>query len=47
MHLIVCLQEILNLTDTHGVFIRVRAGIDVVMGEAIWEFQTIDPTTGA
>ena len=27
-------------------FVRVRAGIDVVVGEAIWEMQTVDPTTG-
>ena len=40
------LQEVLNLTETHGVFVRVRAGIDVIAGDAIWEFQTIDPATG-
>ena len=34
------------MTETHGVFVRVRAGIDVIMREAIWEFHTIDPTTG-
>ena len=27
-------------------FVRIRAGIDVTMGEAIWEFLTIDPETG-
>ena len=51
MHLRVILivimhKEILNLTETHGVFVRVRAGIDVVLGEAVWEFQTTDPVTG-
>ena len=40
------MKEILNLTETHGVLVRVRAGIDVIMREAIWEFQTIDPATG-
>ena len=41
-----CHKEILNLTESHGVFVRVRSGIDVVLGEAVWEFQTIDPATG-
>lgn len=36
----------MNLTETHGVFVRVRAGIDVLAGDAIWEFQTIDQATG-
>ena len=34
------------MTETHGVFVRVRAGIDIIMREAIWEFHTVDPTTG-
>ena len=41
-----CHKEILNLTESHGVFVRVRGGIDVILGEAVWEFQTIDPATG-
>ena len=45
--MVICLhKETLNLTETHSVFVRVCAGIDVVEGEAIWEFQTIDPLTG-
>lgn len=29
-----------------GVFVRVRAGIDIVTREATWEFQALDPITG-
>ena len=36
----------MNLTESHGVFVRIRAGLDVVSSSAIWEFQTIDPVTG-
>ena len=34
------------MTDSHGVLVRVRAGIDVVNNEATWELQSIDPETG-
>ena len=36
----------MNLTESHGVFVRIRAGLDVVSSQAIWEFQTVDPVTG-
>lgn len=35
------------MTESYGVFVRVRAGIDVVSREATWEFQALDPETGA
>ena len=34
------------MTESHGVLVRVRAGIDVVTNEATWELQSIDPETG-
>ena len=34
------------MTETLGVLVRVRAGIDVVNNEATWELQAIDPETG-
>ena len=36
----------MNLTESHGVYVRIRAGLDIVSGQAIWEFQTVDPITG-
>ncbi len=40
------LQEVINLTSSLGVYVRVRAGLDIVRREASWEFQTLDPLTG-
>ena len=40
------LQDTINVTESHGVFVTVRAGIDVVSREVTWEFQTLDPATG-
>ena len=40
------LQDIINITESHGVFVVVWAGIDVVTREAMWEFQALDPATG-
>ena len=34
------------MTKSHGVLVRVRAGIDVVNSEATWDLQAIDPETG-
>ena len=39
-------QDVINLTDTLGLFVRIRAGINVVNKEATWELQTLDPTSG-
>ena len=39
-------QEVVNVTASHGVFVRVRAGINIVTNEATWELQTLDPETG-
>ena len=36
----------MNVTASHGVFVRVRAGINIVTNEATWELQTLDPETG-
>ena len=36
----------IDLTETHGLFVDVFAGINVATGEAFWEFTSIDPTTG-
>lgn len=41
------LQEVVNVTETHRVYVRIRAGIDVTNQEATWEFQAIDPETGS
>jgi hypothetical protein len=40
------MQETLNLTGSLGVFVRVRAGLDIIRREASWEFQSLDPLTG-
>ena len=40
------LQEAVNTTESHGVFVTVTAGIDIVHREATWEFQALDPETG-
>ena len=34
------------MTESLGVLVRVRAGIDVVSNEATWNLQAIDPETG-
>ena len=36
----------LNITEEYGVFVRVRAGIDVVTRIITWDFQALDPLTG-
>ena len=36
----------MDVLETHGVIVHVRAGIDIVKGEAVWELQSIDPSTG-
>ena len=36
----------LDLTATHGVLLDVFAGVDVLTGEAFWEFRAVDPATG-
>ena len=36
----------MNVTASHGVFVHVRAGINIVTNEATWELQTLDPETG-
>ena len=40
------LQEIVNVTVPYGVFVRIRAGIDYITGEASWDLQALDPVTG-
>ena len=40
------LQDTVNVTTTHGVFVRVRAGIDIIKREVTWDFMTLDPETG-
>ena len=40
------MQEVVNVTASHGVVVRVRAGINIVTNEATWELQTLDPETG-
>ncbi|XP_041361873.1 uncharacterized protein LOC121377841 [Gigantopelta aegis] len=40
------LQETVDLSDTEGIAVRVRAGIDIINGLATWELQTLDPATG-
>ena len=42
----ITMQEVVNVTASHGVFVRVRAGINIVTNEATWELQTLDPETG-
>lgn len=39
-------QDIINATESHGVFVQVRAGIDIINQEATWELQALDPETG-
>ena len=34
------------MTSSLGVFVRVRAGLDIIRRAASWEFQTLDPLTG-
>ena len=40
------LQETIDLSDTRGIAVRVRAGIDIVNGLVTWNIQTLDPATG-
>ena len=40
------MQDIVNVTESNGVFVQVRAGIDVINEEATWELQALDPETG-
>lgn len=42
----VLLQDTINITESHGVFVMIRAGVDIVTREAMWEFQALDPATG-
>jgi len=36
----------LDLTETLGILLDVSAGVDVVTGQAFWQFTSIDPATG-
>ena len=40
------MKETVNVTASLGVFVRVRAGIDIVTRMATWELQALDPVTG-
>ncbi|XP_072028717.1 uncharacterized protein [Amphiura filiformis] len=40
------LQGNLDLVDTLGVYVRVRAGLNIISQEVTWELLTIDPETG-
>jgi len=40
------MKETVNVTASFGVFVRVRAGIDIVTRMATWELQALDPVTG-
>ena len=42
----VLFQMSINLTEQFGIFLRVRGGLDIVNGRALWDFQSIDPDTG-
>ena len=37
----------LDLTQSLGIFVDVKAGIDLASGQVLWEFTSIDPDTGA
>ena len=39
-------QQRLDLTQDMGIYVDVVAGIDIVVGEAFWILQSIDPVTG-
>lgn len=39
-------QNRLDLRDERGIFLDVAAGIDILTGEAFWQFTSIDPVTG-
>ncbi len=39
-------QDRLDLREDLGIFVDVFAGIDVINGEAFWEFVSVDPLTG-
>jgi len=41
------LQQRLDLLDSHGFYVDVFAGVDVLSGKAFWSLATIDPETGA
>jgi len=34
------------VTDSHGVLVRISAGINTVTREATWDLQALDPETG-
>jgi len=40
------MKETVNVTASLGVFVRVRAGIDIVTRMVTWELQALDPVTG-
>ena len=44
---ILIMKETVNVTASLGVFVRVRAGIDIVTRVATWELQALDPVTGS
>ena len=47
-HIIIyIMKETVNVTASLGVFVRVRAGIDIVTRVATWELQALDPVTGS
>ena len=39
-------QTRLDLTEDFNILVDVVAGIDILTGEAFWEFTTVDPATG-
>ena len=43
---LILLQENLNLVETLGVYVKVRAGLDILTKQVTWELLTIDPETG-
>ena len=40
------IKETLNLTETLGFYVRVRAGLNILNQQVTWELVTIDPETG-
>lgn len=40
------IQETIDLSESLGIFVQVRAGIDVTSRIATWELQALDPETG-
>ena len=39
-------QEIVDLVETLGIYVRVFAGVDVTTRKVSWTLQAIDPETG-